>query len=124
MFRRLLLAALLALGFTGIAQTSFAGDPAPKADTAKSKDDYLTSVRERVSQIDRRLMELGKKTDADSKSVANEVRAKRDKIDALLKDAQRQDVASSSWAATKTEIDRLLTETEQALSKVPGEPKR
>jgi len=123
--RRLLMAAMLLLGVTGVAQTSFAADPAPKADTsAKSKDDYLASVRERVSQIDRRLVELGKRTDADSKAVASEVRSKRDRLDGLVKDAQREDAASTTFAATRNEIDRLIAESEQALSKVPGDPKR
>ncbi len=117
--RGILMAAMLALGVAGGAETSFAADPAPKANTAKSKDDYLASARERVSQIDRRLMELGKRTDADSKAVSNEVRGKRDRLGELLKDASRQDVAGATWAATKTEIDRLIAESEQALSRVP-----
>jgi hypothetical protein len=114
--RGILMAAMLALGVASGAQTSLAADPAPKANTAKSKDQYLASVRERVSQIDRRLMEVSKRADADSKSVTSEVRAKRDKLQELVKDASRQ--ASNAWAEAKTEIDRLITESEQALSRV------
>jgi hypothetical protein len=115
--RGILMAAMLAFGVAGGAQTSFAADPAPKANTAKSKDDYLASVRERVSLIDRRLMEVSKRSDADAKSVISEVRAKRDKLQELVKDASRQ--ANAAWAESKTEIDRLITESEQALSRVP-----
>ena len=50
-------------------------------------------------------------------SVANEVRAKREKLQELVKDASRQ--ASNAWAEAKTEIFRLIAESERALSRVP-----
>ena len=112
--RGILMAAMLALGVASGVQTSFAADPAPKA---KSKDDYLASVRERVSQIDRRLVEVSKQTAEDAKSVTNEVRPKREKLRELVKDASRQ--TSEAWAEAKTEIDRLIAESERALSRVP-----
>ena len=49
--------------------------------------------------------------------MTNEVRAKRDKLQELVKDASRQ--ASNAWAEAKTEIDRLIAESERALSRVP-----
>ncbi|HKA86715.1 MAG TPA: hypothetical protein VKE22_03580 [Haliangiales bacterium] len=115
--RRLILSAVLALGAATFGTTAANAEPPAQGDTTKAKDDFVRSAQDRLGQIDRRLAEIDRRADASAKTAANEVRAKRDSAQKMLREIEK---ARSEWTSMRGDLDRLLTEAEQALARIPG----
>jgi len=120
MMRRLILSGLLALGAALAPGAAFAQSPSPQKqnDTSKAKDDYVQSVQARLTQVDARMSALANRVDASSKSVLGEVRPKRESVGKML--ASLQNARDDRWMSMRSDIDRTMTDIEQALAKAPG----
>jgi hypothetical protein len=64
---------------------------------------YMAAAKERLTKIDARIDELGKRADAESKATAARLRARREQIAARLDTIARQ--AATGWADLKQAVD-------------------
>jgi hypothetical protein len=85
---------------TGMQQTEL--DKA-NADLADARVKYMAAAKERLTKIDARIDELGKRADAESRTTVTKLRAHRDQVAARLDTSAHQ--AAAGWSDFKRTVD-------------------
>lgn len=85
---------------TGTSQTDV---EKANADLVDARARYVAAVKERLTKIDARIDELGKRADAESKATVARLRAGREQIAAKLDTIAHQ--AATGWADLKQAVD-------------------